>query len=44
MKAAIDLIQMAKATVECVVVIAEIESLKGRDALPGIELTSLMRL
>ena len=44
MKAAIELIQMSKATVECAVVIAEIEFLKGRESLPGIEVRSLIQL
>ena len=44
MKAAIELIQMSNATVECAVVIAEIEALQGRDSLPGIEVRSLIRI
>ena len=44
MKAAIELILMSKATVECAVVIAEIEFLKGRESLPGIEVRSLIQI
>ncbi len=44
MKAARELIEMAKGTVECAVVIAEISGLNGREILPGLKVTSLIEL
>lgn len=44
MKAARELIEMAKATVECAVVIAEIGFLEGRANLPDLNLHSLIAL
>lgn len=44
MKAARELIETAKATVECAVVIAEIGFLNGRERLPDLNVSSLLVL
>ncbi|MGK2963962.1 MAG: phosphoribosyltransferase family protein, partial [Gemmatimonadaceae bacterium] len=44
MKAAKELVEMAKAEVVSVVVIGEIGGLGGRDRLPGVTVTSLLQL
>jgi len=44
MKAAWELVELAKATVVSVVVIGEIGGLDGRDQLPGLTVTSLLQL